>query len=189
MAFAGAAEAARAALAPFRALSTPYADLVAPARYSSLYAPEQPGAPTPAFAVRSRLTDQFGVEEARLLIDRVGQSDAMLPLGEIRVLGGAMARVPADATAFAHRSARFQVSFIAVLDDPAEVPRHANWAQAGIEAIRRGEDRVYVNFIVGDKTDRRGAAWPPATWDRLRTIKAKYDPENLFRANQNIPPR
>jgi FAD/FMN-containing dehydrogenase len=188
MAFAGSPEAARAALAPFRALATPYADLVGPAPYSSLYMPEDPSAPAPSFAVRSRLTDTFGVEEAQLLIDRVSQSDAMLPLGEIRVLGGAMARVPADATAFAHRNARYQVSFIAVLDNPADVPGQANWAQSGIEAIRRGEDRVYVNFIVGDKADRRGAAWPQATWERLRRIKRAYDPDNLFRLNQNIPP-
>ncbi len=188
MAFAGAAGDANAALAPFRSLAVPLVDLVGPAPYSSLYAPEEPGAPLPSFAVRSRLTNKLGIEEARIVIDRVSRSDAMLPLGEIRVLGGAMSRVPADATAFAHRDARYQVSFIAVLDNPADVPRHAGWAQEGIEAIRHGADRVYVNFIVGDKTDRRGAAWPSATWDRLRRIKRAYDPENLFRRNQNVPP-
>ena len=188
MAFAGAPDAAEAALAPFRSLAVPHADLVGPAPYSSLYAPEQPGAPLPSFAVRSRLTNEFGIEEARILIEQVSRSDAMLPLGEIRVLGGAMSRVPADATAFAHRDARYQVSFIAILDNPADVPRHSVWAQEGIEAIRHGADRVYVNFIVCDKADRRGAAWPAATWERLRRIKRVYDPENLFRRNQNVPP-
>jgi FAD/FMN-containing dehydrogenase len=186
MAYAGAPDAAQAALAPFRALAKPYADLVGPAPYSSLYVPHEPGL---AFGVRSRLIDRFGLAEAQVVIDTIARSDAMIALGEIRVLGGAMARVPVEATAFAHRSSRFMVSFIGVTPDPADAPRQAEWAQAGIEAIEHDADRVYVNFIVGDKADRRAAAYPPETWARLRAIKTKYDPENLFRLNQNIPPK
>lgn len=186
MAYAGAPEAAEAALAPFRALAKPYADLVAPGPYSSLYMPD-PEIPL-TFGVRSRLIDRFGPSEAQAVIDTIGRSDAMIALGEIRVLGGAMARVPVEATAFAHRSSRYMVSFIGVTDDAADGYRQAEWAQTGIDAIDPGEDRVYVNFIVGDKTDRRGAAYPPATLSRLRQIKRRYDPENLFRLNQNILP-
>ncbi|RYE70875.1 MAG: hypothetical protein EOP19_32690 [Hyphomicrobiales bacterium] len=186
MAYAGAPEEAEKALAPFRALARPYADLVAPGPYSSMYMPE-PDVRL-AFGVRSRLIDSFGRAEAQAVIDAIERSDALIALGEIRVLGGAMARVPVEATAFAHRQSRTMVSFIGVTPDPADAPRQAEWAQTGIEAIAHDGDRVYVNFIVGDKVDRRGAAYPPATMARLRQIKRRYDPDNLFRLNQNIVP-
>jgi FAD/FMN-containing dehydrogenase len=99
-----------------------------------------------------------------------------------------MARVPVEATAFAHRQSRVMVSFIGVTADVEDAYRQGEWAQAGIEQIEHDEDRVYVNFIVGDKADRRGAAYPPETLRRLRQVKRKYDPENLFRLNQNIVP-
>ena len=72
--------------------------------------------------------------------------------------------------------------------DANDAYNQAAWAQAGIEQIQADVDRVYVNFIVGDKADRRGAAYPLATMARLRQIKRRYDPENLFRLNQNILP-
>ena len=187
MAYAGNPEAASVALAPFRALATPIADLVGPAPYSSMYMPEQPG-PRPSFSVRGRFVDHIGLEEARHIIDTIAASDAPMRLGEIRVLGGAFARVPAGATAFAHRSARVMTSFIAVFGDPAETQRHDAWAEAGNDALLQGDDRVYVNFLTSDPAERIAAAYPPATWERLRRIKRRYDPENLFRLNRNIPP-
>jgi len=187
MAYAGPADEAAEVLAPFRALATPYADLIGPGNYSSLYVPHDPEARL-GFGVRSRLIDTFGLKEAQVVIETVNKSTALLTLGEIRVLGGAMARVPADATAFAHRRDCVQVSFIGVTPDVGDAYNQATWAQAGIDQIEADEDRVYVNFIVGDKADRRGAAYPPATMARLRRIKRQYDPDNLFRLNQNILP-
>jgi FAD/FMN-containing dehydrogenase len=62
------------------------------------------------------------------------------------------------------------------------------WAQEGITALAQGADRVYVNFLTTDRPERTRAAYPPATWERLRRIKRQYDAENLFRLNRNIPP-
>jgi FAD/FMN-containing dehydrogenase len=186
MAFSGAPDAARRALAPFRALATPYADLVAPGPYSSMYLPPDPSW-KPSFSVRSRLMDRIGRDEAATIIDFVERSDAPMALGEIRVLGGAFARVPVDATAFAHRQSRVMVSLIALSNSPEEALGHNRWATEGIGALLQGEDRVYVNFML-EGVERIGAAYPKPTWERLRRIKAQYDPENLFRLNQNIPP-
>src|SRR5690606_5274341 len=122
-------------------------------------------------------------------IRRVEQSGAPVRLGEIRVLGGAMGRVPADATAFAHRSSCVMFSFIAVYFDPREQALHDRWAADGLAALPQEEDRVYVNFLLTDPAERIHAAYPPATWDRLRLIKRRYDPENLFRRNRNVLPR
>ena len=187
MAYAGPAAEAEKVLAPFRALAKPYADLIAPGPYSQMYMPEPPDTRL-AFGVRSRLIDRFGRAEAQAVIDTVNRSTALIALGEIRVLGGAMSRVPADATAFAHRRDCVMVSFIGVTPNPVDASRQADWAQTGIEAIEQDDDRVYVNFIVGDKADRRGAAYPAATMARLRQAKRRYDPDNLFRLNQNILP-
>jgi FAD/FMN-containing dehydrogenase len=187
MAFAGEAGAAEAALAPFRALATPLADLVTAGPYSKLYLPQDPSQRF-AFSVRSRLIDRIGVDEAQAIIEGVERSDAPLALGEIRVLGGAFARVPADATAFAHRGAPIMFSFIAASANGEEARRHDRWAEENLASLALGEDRVYVNFLTSDPPERIHAAYPAATWQRLRQIKRRYDPENLFRLNRNIPP-
>ncbi len=186
MAYAGGQEAATAALAPFRALAVPYADLIAPGPYSSMYVSEDAG--KPAFTVRSLFVNEIGRSEAAAIIDHVAASTAPFRMGEIRVLGGAMARVPTDATAFAHRSSRIMLSFIALSDGPEEAAHYDAWAQEGIERLRRGPDRVYVNFITSDDKTRVRAAYPPETWERLRRVKRRYDPHNLFRLNKNISP-
>ncbi|KAB2882705.1 MAG: FAD-binding oxidoreductase [Albidovulum sp.] len=188
MAFAGEPAAAERALAPFRALAAPIADLVAPGPYSSLYMPEDPDQ-RPAFSVRSRLLDRLGVTEAATIVERIEQSGAPMRLGEIRVLGGAMGRVPSHATAFAHRSSRVMCSFIAVYMDPREQALHDRWAADGIAALSEEEDRVYVNFLLTDPAERIRAAYAPDTWDRLMLVKRRYDPGNLLRRNRNVPPQ
>ncbi len=55
-------------------------------------------------------------------------------------------------------------------------------------ALRQGDDGAYVNFLTDEGEARVRAAYPGATWERLRAVKATYDPTNLFRSNQNIPP-
>ena len=62
------------------------------------------------------------------------------------------------------------------------------WADAAIDALRQEDKGAYVNFLGVEGKDGLEAAYPAATWNRLRHIKAKYDPENMFRMNQNIPP-
>jgi FAD/FMN-containing dehydrogenase len=187
MAFAGQPEAAQQALAPFRAIATPVADLVAPGQYSDLYWPEDPGQ-KPAFSVCSRLMDRLGEADAEKIIERVARSDAPMRLGEIRVLGGAMGRVPASETAFAHRSSRIMFSFIAVYFDPGEQAVHDRWAADGIAELPQETDRVYVNFLLTDPAARIHAAYPPKTLERLKLIKRRYDPENLLRLNRNVSP-
>jgi FAD/FMN-containing dehydrogenase len=60
--------------------------------------------------------------------------------------------------------------------------------EAFAAALDQGDDGAYVNFLLDEGEARVRAAYPGATWDRLRAIKAEYDPGNLFRLNQNIPP-
>jgi FAD/FMN-containing dehydrogenase len=187
MAYAGEPRDAERALSPFRALA-PLADFVTPGPYSGLYMPEDPGR-KPAFSVRSRFMNGLGGAEAERIIGHVMCAGACTRLGEIRVLGGAMARVPVSDTAFAHRKSRVMFSYIAVYDDPAEQGLHDRWAEDGIAALPQEVDRVYVNFLLTDPAERIHAAYPRETLDRLRRIKNRYDPANLFRLNRNVLPR
>jgi len=104
------------------------------------------------------------------------------------VLGGAMARVPSDATAFAHRQRRIMVNTAAIYQRLEEAEAHREWVERFAAALRRGDPGVYVNFLGDEGEARVREAYPEATWNRLRAIKRRYDPDNVFRLNQNIPP-
>ena len=188
MAFAGAPDAAAAALAPFRALATPIADLVRPGAYSSMYMPEDTG-PRPSLSIRTRFTSRMDVDNAARLLDGLERSDAPMKMAQIRVLGGAAARVSADATAFAHRQSRIMVAFLALYGGGSDASSaHDRWADECAAALGDTDGGAYVNFLAMEGEQGLRSAYPAATWDRLRQIKRRYDPDNLFRRNQNIPP-
>jgi FAD/FMN-containing dehydrogenase len=187
MVHAGGHEAGERAVAPFRALAEPIADLVRPMRYPELYPDEQ--GPGPAVAARTTFARYVGVRQAGTILERLGESSAMLAACEIRVLGGAMARVPADATAFAHRRSRLMIN-VAARYDPSisERAEHEAWAGALSAELGDGDAGAYAGFLADEGRARVRAAYPGATWERLAAVKAIYDPDNVFRLNQNVPP-
>jgi FAD/FMN-containing dehydrogenase len=132
--------------------------------------------------------DHVGKKEAQLILDRLAASDASLRVAQLRVLGGATARVPADATAYAHRKSKIMVNVAAFYDGAADKPKKEAWVADFAAKLRQSDAGAYVNFLGAEGEDRVRAAYPSGTWDRLRRIKAIYDPQNLFRRNQNIPP-
>jgi FAD/FMN-containing dehydrogenase len=99
-----------------------------------------------------------------------------------------MERVPVDATAFAHRKSRIMVNLAAFYENEAERVERQAWLEAFASAIRQSDRGAYVNFVGDEGEARVRAAYPGRTWDRLAAIKRRYDPENLFHLNQNIPP-
>jgi FAD/FMN-containing dehydrogenase len=107
---------------------------------------------------------------------------------QLRVLGGAMARVPADATAFAHRQGRIMANVAAIFERADERPLHESWVNALTAELDQGDPGAYVGFLGDEGEERVRAAYPGSTWARLAAVKALYDPHNLFRLNQNIPP-
>ena len=111
-----------------------------------------------------------------------------MAVAQLRVLDGAMARVPADATAFAHRGRPIMVAVGAVYERPEETPAHQAWVAGLTAALRDGGPGVYVNFLGDEGEARVREAYPGPAWDRLAAVKARYDPGNLFRRNQNVPP-
>jgi FAD/FMN-containing dehydrogenase len=184
--YAGDAEAGERAMAPFRALADPIADMVRPMPYAGLFEPADDMEVVEESA-RSLFMDGVDSRAATAIVEQLRATTAPMAVAQLRVLGGAMARVPAEATAFAHRDRRVMAGVGCVYQDAGERPTHEAWAD-GFAAALRGGPGVYVNFLSNEGPDRVREAYPDRTWDRLVEVKRRYDPGNLFRLNQNIPP-
>jgi FAD/FMN-containing dehydrogenase len=185
LAFAGDPAAAERALAPFRAL-TPVVDMVKPGPYSRMFPPEDPDF-HPTAAATTMFIDRVDGTLARTIVDTLAGSSSSFPAAQLRVLGGAVAREPADATAYAHRESPIMVNLMA-LHGPNDKAQQEAWVKDFSAAIRQDDGGAYVNFLGDDGAARIRDAYPGRTWERLRAIKAKYDPDNFFRLNHNIPP-
>jgi len=185
--YAGEVEAGERAVAPFRALASPLADMVRPMRYPEIYEPEDPSY-HPVAAGRTLFMDALDRRVAETIVDHLQASSASMAVTQLRVLGGAMARVPAGATAFAHRGRRIMANVAALYERPEEAATHETWAGDLAATLAKGDSSVYVNFLGNEGEARVRDAYPGSTWDRLRAVKSRYDPTNLFRLNQNIPP-
>ncbi|HEV7604183.1 MAG TPA: FAD-binding oxidoreductase [Candidatus Limnocylindrales bacterium] len=184
---AGDAEAGERAIAPFRALAAPLADLVQAMPLPGIYPPDDADY-HPTAASRTMFIDHVDRELAEGIIERLRASDASLRVSQIRVLGGAMARVPVEATAFAHRSSRIMVNVAAFYDGPEDKIVRERWVSDLVDFLDQGDTGAYVGFLLDEGEARVRAAYPGRTWDRLASVKARYDPTNLFRLNQNVPP-
>jgi FAD/FMN-containing dehydrogenase len=187
MVWAGDPAGADAALAPFRSLATPLADLVHPGPYTEVYPPEDPDY-HPMAVARNLFVNRIGRAEAERIVEHLASSDASMRVAQIRVLGGAAARVPADATAYAHRSSPIMVNVASFYEGDSDRPVRQAWVEGLVGALLQEDTGVYVNFLVDEGEARVRAAYPGATWDRLVAIKRRYDPDNVFRRNQNVPP-
>ena len=187
MAYAGHAEAGERAMAPFRALATPIADMVRPMPYYEIY-PSDEESYHPIAAARTMFVDAVDRSAAETIVDRLQASTAAMAVAQLRVLGGAMGRIPDEATAFAHRGRRIMVNLAALYELPEDAAAHEAWVADFAAALSGGDASGYVNFLGDEGVARVRAAYPGSTWDRLTAIKRRYDPTNLFRLNQNIPP-
>jgi hypothetical protein len=188
MAFAGEPEAGQRALAPFRALGAPIVDMLKPMPYPEIYPPED-DTYHPLALTRTMFVDTIDLPTAETIVEHLEASDAAMRVAQLRVLGGAMARVSPDATAFAHRSSRIMVNVATFYEGPEDLDRREAWGEGLAGALRQDDRGAYVNFLADEGEERIRDAYPGATWARLTEIKARYDPTNLFRLNQNIPPK
>ncbi|QQR40001.1 FAD-binding oxidoreductase [Devosia rhizoryzae] len=187
MAYAGSVADAQAALAPFRGLTTPIADLVRPGPYGMMYMPEDPSM-KPTLSVRTLFKSGIDVAEAAEILARLGQCSAPMRLAQIRILGGAAGRVPAEATAYAHRDADLLIGFMAMDGSAEAAARHDIWATGCVSALGGATRGTYVNFLAEEGPEALRASYTSLTWQRLQEVKRRYDPTNLFRRNQNISP-
>jgi len=187
VAYAGSAEDGQAALAPFRALAEPLADMVRPIPYPEMFPPEDPDY-HPTAVAQTMFLDRVDGATAQEIMRFLTESDASMRVSQLRVLGGAAARVPDDATAYAHRDSKIMVNLAAFYEGEGDKARRQAWVDQFAAAIQQDDTGEYVNFVGDEGEAGVRAAYPGPTYDRLAAIKAQYDPENLFRVNHNIPP-
>jgi FAD/FMN-containing dehydrogenase len=185
--YAGGVDEGERVIAPFRALAEPIADMVKPMRYPEIYQPHD-GDHHPVASTRTMFLDAIDRRAAQTMVEYLWASSARMAAAEIRVLGGAVARVSAEATAFAHRNSRIMVNVAAMYERPGESVVHEPWGMEFAEALRQDDGGAYVNFLGEEGEARVRQAYPGTTWERLTAIKGRYDPTNLFHLNQNVPP-
>jgi FAD/FMN-containing dehydrogenase len=187
LAHAGPEATAERVVARLRSLATPLADLVDRIPYAGMFPPEENDF-HPTAAGRTMYADSFDRARAERVLEALEASSAMMSVTQLRVLGGAVARVPDEATAYAHRDRHLMINVAALFADPAERTTHEAWVQDLSAGLADGRPGAYVNFLGDDGAERIREAYPGPTWDRLVEVKRRYDPGNLFRRNHNIAP-
>ena len=174
---------------PIRAFGPPLFDVIGPMPYLMLQSMFDPALPhgTQTYFKAHYIHD---LDDA--VTQRIHSSTAKMPAGRSQFfmvqMGGAVSRVPEDETAFGGRSAAFQTLFIGIWDEAAEKPGRVQWVRDSWSALEPYAKGAYVNL--SDELDESAlrTTYGAAKYARLQSIKAKYDPENLFRLNQNIKP-
>jgi hypothetical protein len=128
-------------------------------------------------------------EAIDVLVERA--TKPVSPLTQIIVLpgGGAVARVSEEATAFVQRNAKWNIHYLSLWEDPADTERNIAYTREFSGAMKPfATGRAYLNMLGDEGLDRVKAAYGPEKYAKLQQLKAKWDPTNLFRHNQNIPP-
>jgi FAD/FMN-containing dehydrogenase len=189
--YAGPVEEGEAAFRARRELPPPSVDTFVPKPYVAHQKMLDPTAPHGRhYYWKSHTLGPLTDEMIDLVLEHAAGITSPLSTVPIFTLGGAVARVPEDATAFPNRDAAHDINIVASwLPDDPEPDRHIEWVRSFFGALEPHSKGVYVNFTSDDAAERtRSAAYSPEQWTRLVSLKAKYDPTNFFRMNANIPP-
>jgi FAD/FMN-containing dehydrogenase len=188
--YAGDLAAGERALRSLRSFGRPLADLVAPMPYTALQAAHDAAYPSGQQNYwKSHYIDEITDGTIATVIEHAPRMSSPLSSFYLQHLGGAISRADADTAAFGHRDAVFDFTILSVWRDPAEAPEHMTWTRDFFAAMQPYASGVYVNNLGTEGADRVRAAYAPATYERLVALKETYDPHNVFRLNQNIPPR
>ena len=181
---------AEEAVAPFKAIGKPIADVVGPAPYAAWQTAFDPLL-TPG--ERNYWKSHDFVELKDGLIDLTLDAVRRMPTPQCEIfigkLGGAINRIPAGATAYPHRDIEFVMNVHTRWSSPSQDAECIEWARSLYNAAAPfATGGVYVNFMPDDESQRVRSGAYGRNYDRLATIKAKYDRKNLFRMNQNVAP-
>ncbi len=187
----GPADEGERVIKPIRDFATPIAGEVGPVPYTAQQTMLDGGFPS---GLQVHWRSEFVTAIPDALVEAAVSAFERVPSPLSALLfeqfGGAVARVPRDATAFDNRDADYNFVIVSRWTDPADAERNVAWARATSDAARPFTNgRVYVNYIgAGEAPDRVRAAFSAEKFARLASIKRQYDPTNVFRLNQNIPP-
>jgi FAD/FMN-containing dehydrogenase len=176
-------------LRPLRRFGPPVADLIAPMPYTALQSASDAAYPNGRQNYwKSHYIDELTDGAIARIVEHAPRMASPLSSFYLQHLGGAIGRAGADTAAFGHRDAVFDFAILTVWQDPAEDAGHITWARDFFAAMQPYATGVYVNNLGTEGADRVRAAYAPASYERLVALKEAYDPSNVFRLNQNIPP-
>ncbi|GGX59115.1 FAD-binding oxidoreductase [Streptomyces minutiscleroticus] len=174
---------ATAALTPQRQFGPPLVDMSGTVPYTTVQSAHDMLFPDgDRYFMKSLFMDELSDDAIRVLVEWDARRPTPESLIVVRTLGGAVARVGADESAFAHRSARYNVSFDAGWQDPALDEAAIGWARSAWDALKPfASGGMYINFagLGEDAADGRGAIFGSHE-ERLERIRAAYDPEGVF---------
>jgi FAD/FMN-containing dehydrogenase len=185
MVYAGDPSEGEKVIAPIRALAEPIADMVKPMRYKDIFMPED-ASYHPTAISRNMFINDIDQTTAANALNWLDKIEAPIKALQFRVLGGAVAEVADDATAYAHRQNAIMCNIACFYETDTERHERQLWVDGFADALNQGNDEGYVNFFGSTEQGRLLDAYPQQTLNKLKKIKATYDPENLFRMNFNI---
>jgi FAD/FMN-containing dehydrogenase len=173
-------------LAPFRNLTPPLADMLKPMRYKDIFFPED-GSYHPLAVSKTMMMDHVDTVLAESIIHQLKSlKDAPMRAVQLRILGGKMARVPTDDTAYAHRKSKIMVNIAAFYTSEAEKESFTHWIENVSSLLFQGDSGVYIGFLGQGDEDKLNQAYPDKTLEKLQAVKKKYDPTNFFHRNFNV---
>ncbi len=188
--YAGDVEAGEEVMRPLREFGPPPLDLLGPMPYVAVQDLITEGNPR---GLRNYWSADFLAELPDDAIDAhvAHSTKPVSPFSQMLIVagGGAIARVPEDATAFSGRTAPFNAHYLSLWQDEADDEKNIAYTRAIASAMKPWTTgRVYLNFIGDEGMDRIEASFGKEKYARLQSLKAEWDPDNLFRHNQNIRP-
>ena len=192
-AYNGPLSAGEAAVAPIRELGRPLLDTFAPIPYRRLQTLFDAGAPPGLrYYWKSSFLDRLPGEAMGVAIAAVRRRPSPQCKVFLEFFGGALARLPAESAVFDHRASPYNLLVIGAGERPEADAAVRAWTRETWQSMDPfASDRVYVNYLgteADEGGDRIAEAYGPGKFDKLVALKRKYDPDNLFRMNQNIPP-
>jgi FAD/FMN-containing dehydrogenase len=186
--YAGSVPDGEQAVAPLRALG-PVVDMLQPMPYTAVQQLFDDGVPFGRHVyLKSEHLAALDEDVMQTVLRYTPGRTSPLSVVLLFPLGGAVAQVGADETAFVHRDATFDYVVYSMWEDPAEAGRHIAWTREFGTAMAPFSRGVYVNELGAEGADRVRAAYSSETFERLQALKDRYDPTNFFHLNQNIPP-
>lgn len=187
--YAGPPDDGERAIEPLRRFGPPLVDTLGPMPYVAVQGTIGQGFPAGRLNYwKSCLLREIADETIEALVDHVGRIPSPMSAVAIADCHGAYGRVAASDTAYAHRDAPFDLVILSSWTDPAASERNVAWTRALYDAVRPYGAGVYVNDLDRDEAPDRVRLAYGENYDRLASLKRRYDPTNLFRMNQNIPP-
>ncbi len=187
--YAGPVEEGEQVVRPLREFGSPVLDLCAPMPFLALQSSLDPSFPHGRwYYFRSRDVAELTDEVIDITVEHALRMESPYTNFPIFHLGGAVARVGEDDTAYSGRHAGHVFNLNGTALTAAGFEEQREWARGLWSALEPYQTGVYVNFLMEEGEDRVKAAYGPEKYERLRRLKKQYDPENVFRRNQNIPP-